>query len=50
MLHRTATWFGAHQWITVSLIVGIVLVLIAAMAFHYDLSFIADIARGWWGK
>ena len=50
MLHRTAVWFGNHQWITISLIAGIVIMVVAAMAFHYDLSFIADIARGWLGK
>ena len=42
-------WLGKHPNVVIALIVALTVALIAAMAFHYDLSWIPDILRGWVG-
>jgi len=42
-------WLGKHPNVVIALIAALTVALIAAMAFHYDLSWIPDILRGWVG-
>ncbi len=39
-------WLSQHPNVVIALIVALTVALIAAMAFHYDLSWIPDILRG----
>lgn len=39
-------WLGNHPNVVISVIAALTVALVAAMAFHYDLSWIPDILRG----
>ena len=39
-------WLGQHPNVVIALIAALTVALIAAMFFHYDLSWIPDIVRG----
>lgn len=39
-------WLGQHPNVVIALIASLTIALVAAMAFHYDLSWIPSILRG----
>lgn len=40
-------WLGNHPNVVIALIAALTVALVAAMAFHYDLSWIPAIIRNW---
>lgn len=45
-MNKIEVWLGKHPYVVITVIVCLAVLLIAAMAFHYDLSWIPPLLKG----